>query len=442
MQIECFPNAPADWPRKVFADVAAVNPPYRLNKSTDYLFIEMAAVAEDFGGIISFDYRKADASGLARFKVGDILFGKITPCAENGKVALVKDLPSEFGLGSTEFIVLCPRNGNDRRFVYAMACANPVRGRAVSRMEGSTGRLRVTEDAFTKWLVVATPPEPEQRAIANILDAVGMAIERTGTAIEKAQRLKRGLIHQLFQLGVDSDGAARDLGDRRHFRSTPFGRFPVKWEVMDVEAEFDISSGFTLGEHRRSRMNRRKYLRVANVQREFVNLDDVAELEAAEREMEGRRLEVNDLLVVEGHADPDAIGRCAIVPPQAAGMTFQNHLFRLRSRRLDPTFAMLWLNSMVCRRYWKQKCSTSSGLYTINSSKLKRLPVVVPPRQEQEMIAQTIQASTELILKTDEGLRRLKRLKRGLMQDLLTGRVRAPVGAMVDQKPMATLQPA
>ena len=177
----------------MIGDIAEVNPRYTLDKDKEYPFVEMAAVAEGFGGIVRFDSRKAEASGLARFKLNDILFGKITPCAENGKVALVKDLPGDFGLGSTEFIVLSPRPGYDPRFVYALLCSNQVLGRAISRMEGSTGRLRVTEDTFTKWLTVAVPPQEERKVVAQVLDAMDTAIERIRTAIEKARHLKRAL---------------------------------------------------------------------------------------------------------------------------------------------------------------------------------------------------------------------------------------------------------
>src|ERR1043166_9199831 len=115
MQIDCFPDAPDDWGRGPIEQFAKVAPRYRLDTAKAYPFVEMANVAERFGGIKAFDWRKLEGSGLARFKVNDILFGKITPCAENGKVALVKEVPDEFGLGSTEFIVLSPRADNDPR---------------------------------------------------------------------------------------------------------------------------------------------------------------------------------------------------------------------------------------------------------------------------------------------------------------------------------------
>ncbi len=106
MQVECFPNVPSDWEQRLFSKLADVNPRYPIQKDHEYPFVEMAAVEEDFGGISGFDRRRAESSGLAKFALHDTIFGKITPCAENGKVAYVDRLPGDYGLGSTEFIVL------------------------------------------------------------------------------------------------------------------------------------------------------------------------------------------------------------------------------------------------------------------------------------------------------------------------------------------------
>src|SRR5205814_6241749 len=102
------------------------------------------------------------------------------------------------------------------------------------------------------------------------------------------------------------------------------------WTLSTVTNEFEIQNGFTLNENRRARFRKRLYLRVANVQRDALDLTDVQELEAGDGEFAPRMLRVDDLLVVEGHADPMQIGRCANVTAEADGMTFQNILLRLR----------------------------------------------------------------------------------------------------------------
>src|SRR5580692_12723154 len=140
MQNECFPSAIPEWGRHPISSLAEINPPYPVSKAQEVPFVEMASVAEQFGGIQRFDWRRLEGSGLTRFKIGDTLFAKITPCPENGKVADVRTLHAEYGIGSTEFIVLSPKEESDPRFVYPRFCYHAVRGRAASRMEVSTGR--------------------------------------------------------------------------------------------------------------------------------------------------------------------------------------------------------------------------------------------------------------------------------------------------------------
>ena len=168
-------------------------------------FVETAAVATEFGGITRFEERAAGASGLARFRVNDTLFAKITPCPQNGKVAFVGELPggSDASLGSTEFIVVSPRGKTNPRWLYATLCAWRFRGRAAARMEGSTGRQRVPEDVFHRWLLVPVPPNPaEQAAIAGVLDAADAALARTRTALDKARRVKQALVQKFIYDGI------------------------------------------------------------------------------------------------------------------------------------------------------------------------------------------------------------------------------------------------
>lgn len=190
MQTDCFPDATPDWVKSPVSALAEINPRYPVRKGQECPCIEMAAVAENFGGIQSIDLRKMEGSGLTRFKAGDTLFAKITPCPENGKVAHVSSIPAEIGLGSTEFIVLSPKEDCDLRFLYHLLCCHAVRGRATARMEGSTGRQRVPDDVFKKRLMIPVPPLEEQETIVRILDAVDTAIERTRKAVESARQMK------------------------------------------------------------------------------------------------------------------------------------------------------------------------------------------------------------------------------------------------------------
>jgi hypothetical protein len=88
--------------------VATIEPKYSLTSKSSAYFVEMADLDEVSGEIRNYAEREVESFGLARFKEDDILFARITPCTENGKVAIVHGLGEEAGLGSTEFVVISP----------------------------------------------------------------------------------------------------------------------------------------------------------------------------------------------------------------------------------------------------------------------------------------------------------------------------------------------
>lgn len=294
----------------------------------------------------------------------------------------------------------------------------------ILRLEQQTTQMRNLNFRDYLTMLLPVPPLEEQVAIARVLDAVDAAIRRCERAIQSARQLRKSLLSELLSCGVDEKGRVRNRRSSE-LVETPLGRLPAPWELRSVGSEFELQNGFTINEDRRPRFRKRKYLRVANVQRDALALNDVQELEAHDKEFAPRVLQADDLLVVEGHADRLQIGRCAIVDERAAGFTFQNHLFRLRTcGQVAPDFGCLWLNSEYANRYWNARCATSSGLNTINQRTLRKLVVPVPPKPEQDRIVELVQSQRahleSLVTKRDS----LSQLKKSLMHDLLTGTVR------------------
>ncbi len=269
-----------------------------------------------------------------------------------------------------------------------------------------------------------------QKKLASIFRSIDTAIEKAEALIAKHQQIKAGLMHDLFTRGVLPNGQLRPPRSEAPelYQETVMGWIPRDWFVSDCGREFAIDSGITLGPHRRPSRSARPYLRVANVHRDDLRLEDLAYLEELAGDAD-LPLKEKDLLVVEGHANRMEIGRCAMVTKAAVGMLFQNHLFRLRPQRLVSEFALDWLNSHHAQRYWDMTCSTSSGLNTINRKMLGRLPVLVPPADEQARIVRAVAVTKCRIEEETQLLDKLSKQKLGLMQDLLTGRVPVPAAA-------------
>lgn len=424
MRVDCYPEAPSEWPRKTVGEVAEIDPPYRLEVGQVYPFVEMASVRENFGGIDRFEQRIWDRSGLCRFKEDDLMLGKITPCAENGKAALVSNLPDTFGIGSTEFFVLSPNDGIVPEFLFAAVTAGPFHRRLVSRMEGSTGRLRITRDTLKKWLALPVPPPDEQRRIAAALKLADDAIQKARVELAAAQDLKRSLEAGLLTGKIDKQGRAKV--------KTKAGMYPHGWAVLPLKTLAVIGSGVTLNQDRAAKENACRYLTVAHVQRGSISSDDPRYLELSEEERKTRLLEAGDILVVEGHANSMEIGRAAMFEDMGVESTFQNHLFRVRAdaNLILPKFLLHILNSERVQRYWNAVCNTSSGLNTINRRNLRNVLIPHPDTTEQQEIVDALDAAEQNVAQLALRAQALEEVKRSLLQNLLTGKIRIPEGAI------------
>ncbi|MFJ9667261.1 hypothetical protein ACIRPP_22055 [Streptomyces sp. NPDC101219] len=160
------------------------------------------------------------------------------------------------------------------------------------------------------------------------------------------------------------------------------------WKHRRVDELFEINSGITVGPARKPVKRTRGYLRVANVQRGRIDLSDVMDIEELPGDDQRYAVAEGDLLVVEGHANPNEIGRCAVAGADSAGLLHQNHLFRLRGERIIPRLAAELLNSANVRRYWLANAGTSSGLYTISRRALAALMIPdIPACEQREIVA-------------------------------------------------------
>lgn len=140
------------WPIKTLGDVCIINPKKAevvgLSDDTVISFVPMSSVDEFSQSITLQEERELSEvkKGYTYFKKGDVLFAKITPCMENGKVAHATNLRNDVGFGSTEFHVI--RAGDDvlPEYIYSLVSSSAFRVEAQTKMTGSAGQKRVPKD--------------------------------------------------------------------------------------------------------------------------------------------------------------------------------------------------------------------------------------------------------------------------------------------------------
>ena len=163
---------------------------------------------------------------------------------------------------------------------------------------------------------------------------------------------------------------------------------PNSWALTRLARLADILGGVTKGRNLSPFATViLPYLRVANVQRGYLDLYDVKDIEVRAEEQAKYALQVGDLLLTEG-GDADKLGRTAIWRGQIPDCIHQNHIFRarLRSAELLPEWFMLYLNSGYGQSYFLGSAKQTTNLATINMRQLRRCPIPVPPAAEQRRI--------------------------------------------------------
>ena len=157
----------ADWVSKRLDEIVEFNPRETIKKGVIAKKIAMDKLQPFCRDITEFELEPF--SGGTKFRNGDTIMARITPCLENGKTAKVNILDDgEVGFGSTEYIVFRAREGVDENFVYYLISSPLVREPAIKSMVGSSGRQRVQTDVVQS-ITVMVPTLEEQEAIAGIL---------------------------------------------------------------------------------------------------------------------------------------------------------------------------------------------------------------------------------------------------------------------------------
>lgn len=179
-----LPQRLSVWPTVSLGDVCLVNPGKprveRLAKDAPVSFVPMASVNEVSGSIVApeiREYAKVRGSYTA-FQEGDVLFAKITPCMENGKAAIARDLVNGLGFGSSEFHVLRPTDKVLPEFIYQLIRQKSFRAEARDNMTGSVGQARVP----TEWLKnfeFELPPIETQREIVGLVSQLQKQMQST-----------------------------------------------------------------------------------------------------------------------------------------------------------------------------------------------------------------------------------------------------------------------
>jgi len=265
---------------------------------------------------------------------------------------------------------------------------------------------------------IPIPPLREQRKIATVLYTVDRAIEKTDAILSQYDRIKKALIFDFLSGGfTEEELVGRRLGPK------PI-QIPESWNIVELGNIADVKNGIRIppGDDYSDEDTGYRFIRISDLEDGVMVEDEVKNLkEDSFEEMNRGYINSKDLfLTLNGHS----IGGVGIVPPELDGAHFTDNAAKITN--LDgaiPEYLLVYLQS-----YYGQgeisRHTVGSGQPKLSLFRAKRVEVLLPPIEQQKRLKDTIETINQEIQVEKRLESRLKSLKCGLMQDLLSGKVR------------------
>ncbi|WP_282776878.1 restriction endonuclease subunit S [Phaeodactylibacter xiamenensis] len=355
------------WERVELGEIAEINPRKDLTGLTDetsVAFIGMANVSEITNTLEKVNYRqvKEVKKGYTFIPKGSILLAKITPCFENGKVALAK-IESDVGFGSTEFHVIQSKQGkSDPRYLFHLFRSPNFRQSGISQMTGSAGQKRVPT-SFLKSLQIPLPPLSEQRRLAARLDKADAVRQKSRALVDVYAELGRSVFLEVF-----GDPVRNERG----------------WEVVELE---EISKKITDGTHQSPTFLSEgiPFLFVSNVKNNSISFQTSKYISIEEHEDLYKRtpIEIGDILVTT----VGSYGNVAAVASNEKFM-FQRHVGYVKPDHSIVKYEFL-VSALQSDFVQNQMHRVVKGVAqkTLNLKELKKLQIPLPPLPLQTRFA-------------------------------------------------------
>ena len=324
-----------------------------------------------------------------------VLFGKLNPRVE--KVWRVAESPKFRQIGSTEWITILPNDRVDADFLYFLEWSDHVMPIAKTLVSGSTpSRQRVDPTSFYR-LRVPLPPLPEQKKISHILSTVQRAIEGQGRIIQTTTELKKTLMHKLLTEGIRSEPQ----------QQTEIGLIPESWEVVSFEKFVVLQRGYDL---------RKQDFRDGTVP--VIGATQI--------------IGHHDTAIVKGPGVTVVRSGSSAGKPLFISEDFWPHNVVLFVRDFHgnvPKFVYYKIQSLDLTRYRQ-----GVAVPTLNRNTFRSIQTALPPREEQEQIADTLDSVETKSQVAARKKTALQDLFRALLHELMTAKVRVDGLELTEKK--------
>jgi type I restriction enzyme S subunit len=345
-------------------------------------------------------------SGKYFFDKSDVLYGKINP--HFAKVAF----PKYKGICSADIYPISSKNNVILpEFLFQVLLSEEFTTYSTS-VSGRTGMPKINRDDLNLYHF-KLPPLPEQQKIAAILTSVDDVIEKTQAQIDKLKDLKTAMMQELLTKGIG----------HVEFKDSPVGRIPVGWEVVELEnlvsSEKNITYGIVqAGPHFEGGI---PYIRVSDMTARHLTLKKMLFTSPAIAE-KFKRSAVSKGDIV--YALRGMIGHVHMVPAQLDGANLTQGTARISPRETIHANYLLWAMKSPYIAVQNDLEAKGSTFREVTLASLRKIKVCVPTIAEQKRITMILEGIEKKVYAGEDKLNQIKLIKKALMQDLLTGKVR------------------
>jgi type I restriction enzyme, S subunit len=320
---------------------------------------------------------------------------------------------------------LRPRRAEDLpRFLYYLMVA--AAGQGAFEADGNRSTIIHLTGEKLKRQRFPFPSSAEQHLVADFLDRKTAVIDEL---IFKKERLlarlaekRQALITQAVTRGLDPSLPMKGAG------IIWIPQIPEKWSIVRLKHIAEIRTGIALGREVRGELTEtRPYLRVANVQNGFLDLQAVSTIEVTEREARRFVLEQGDVLMNEG-GDNDKLGRGYVWEGQIPGCLHQNHVFAVRPHAgVNPYWLNYATQADYLRDFFMSRAKQSTNLASISATNLGEAPIIMPPMEEVSGLVAALTARLSTIkalwVATEESIKKLREYRQTLITAAVTGKL-------------------
>ncbi|KAF6552396.1 restriction endonuclease subunit S [Bacillus sp. EKM202B] len=418
---------PDEWEVKQLQEIAKVTGGKRLPKgnslsqyNTGHPYIRVSDMGEKGISLQSIMYVPldiVDAIKRYRVKTGDLYISVA------GTLGLVGEVPKELdGANLTENADKISEIHCDRKYLLWVLRSELIQ-KAIKKEQTSNAQPKLALTRIKDFLI-PIPPRAEQSKIAEILSVVNEAIGKTEAIIEQTEKVKKGLMQQLLTKGIG----------HTKFKKTKVGEIPREWEVKTFNDL--LREGYIIdiqdGNHGNSHPKANDYVtrgipfimanNLVNGTLDLVNCKFLKK-EQTDKLRIGFSIEGDVLLTHKG-----TIGKAAIVPrvESYVMLTPQVTYYRVDGSRLSNKFLKYFFEGEYFQNRLEKLSAQSTRSY-IGITNQKNLLMAMPTLEEQEQIVRNLEVFDEKLGNEVAKLEQFQILKKGLMQSLLTGKIRVKV---------------